>query len=79
MSPPPVSVSWHEGGVGVCEGCGTTSEDRSIVNAYAPKRLCPSCSQAFVDGDDRAVAAVFAISPEDTSARARRRQRKPGT
>ena len=74
-----VSVTWHQGGVGECEGCGTQSEDRSIVNAYAPKRLCPSCSQAFMDGDDHAVAAVFAILPEDTSARARRRQRKPGS
>jgi hypothetical protein len=55
------------------------SDDRSIVNAYAPKRLCPLCSQAFMDGDDHAVAAVFAIMPEDTSARARRRQRKPGS
>jgi hypothetical protein len=57
---------------------GSESDDRSVVHAYAPKRLCPSCSQAFMDGDDRTVAAVFAIHPEDTSARSRRRQPKSG-
>lgn len=77
--PTTVSVTWHEGGVGVCEGCGAQSDDRSVVNAYAPKRLCPSCSQAFVNGDDHAVAAVFAILPEDTTSRARRRSHKAGT
>jgi hypothetical protein len=76
--PTTVTLTWHEGGVGLCEGCGAESDDRSVVNAYAPKRLCPGCSQAFMDGDDGTVAAVFAILPEDTSSRARRRQHRAG-
>ncbi|MDB5067003.1 MAG: hypothetical protein JWM18_3437 [Chloroflexi bacterium] len=67
-----------DGGPGVCDGCGAQSEARSVVHAYAPKYLCDTCSRAFVEGDDAVVAAVFAIVPEDTSARSRRRQHKSG-
>ncbi|HEY2702926.1 MAG TPA: hypothetical protein VGL20_04480 [Candidatus Dormibacteraeota bacterium] len=67
-----------DGGPGVCDGCGAESEARSIVHAYSPKSLCSTCAGAFVEGDDAVVAAVFAIVPEDTSARSRRRQQKSG-
>lgn len=63
-----------DGGPGACEACGAESAARSVVHAYAPKRLCPACAEAFVAGDDAVVAAVFAIHPEDRSPGARRRQ-----
>jgi hypothetical protein len=78
MPPPTVSVTRHEGGVGLCDVCHAESDVGSVVHSYAPKRLCPRCSDAFINGDDRTVAAVFVILPEDTSARARRRQPKAG-
>ena len=78
MPLPTVSVTWHEGGVGLCDVCHAESDDRSVVHSFAPKRLCPRCSDAFINGDDRTVAAVFVILPDDTSARARRRQPKAG-
>jgi hypothetical protein len=74
----PVPIAWHEGGAGLCDVCGANSNDRSIVRAYKPKRLCPSCGHAFVEGDDRTVAAVFLITPDDLGDRAAHRRRGVG-
>jgi hypothetical protein len=78
MPPPTVSVAWHEGGAGLCEVCGADSDDRSIVQAVRPKRLCPSCSSLFVEGDPHTVAAVFLVPPGDSADRAARRRRGTG-
>jgi uncharacterized protein (DUF983 family) len=74
----PVAVAWHAGGTGTCAACGAGSDDLCLVQAVRPTSLCPACGQAFLDGDDQVVVAVFLIPPEDTSARDRRRQRKSG-
>jgi hypothetical protein len=74
VPPSAVSVAWHAGGAGGCEVCGAESDDLCLVEAARPKRLCPSCGQAFLDDDDHVVAAVFLIPPKDTSGQQRRRQ-----
>jgi hypothetical protein len=74
MPAPTVPVAWHEGGTGPCDACGAESDDRSLVQAARPKRLCPACSTAFAEGDDQVVAAVFLVTPDDTAERKGRRR-----
>ncbi|MGH7750284.1 MAG: hypothetical protein ACREQ5_36765 [Candidatus Dormibacteria bacterium] len=71
---PMPAVSWHVGGSGPCEVCSEESEERCVVEAARPKRLCGPCGQGFLDGDAEVIAAVFIIPPEDTSGRQRRRR-----
>lgn len=51
-----VTVAWHTGGAGACDACGAESDDLCRVEVARPRRLCPSCGQAFLDGDDLVVA-----------------------
>jgi len=47
MPPSTIRVAWHAGVAGPCEVCGAESDDRCLVEAARPKRLCPGCGHAF--------------------------------